>query len=370
MPSSVCPLDTFTDSRTQRARDLVMRYGWNVVSYQILNPGIELWFSQHHNAVIGYVRRHGVRVVAGAPVCDEADLCAVVEEWEEEATRAGEGVCYFAAAGRLHELLRKKNGYSTVVLGAQPVWNPKDWAGIFAAHSTLRGQLSRARNKGVKVSEWPVERARGNHDLKLILWQWLRSRGLPSLHFLVEPRTLDCLGDRRIFVAEKNGVPVGFLVLAPAPRRNGYLTEQFVRGAKAPNGTVELMLTTASAVIAGEGASYITMGLVPLSSYGSDEEENPLWLRLVIAWTRAHGRRFYNFGGLEAFKAKFQPSSWEPIYAISNETSFSLRTLYAIAAAFTRRPVWVSLSGGLRRAVRREVRWWREGRTKTPKKCQ
>jgi phosphatidylglycerol lysyltransferase len=370
MNNSQCPLDTSANSRIQRARDLVMRFGWNVVSYQILNPGIQLWFSRHHDAVIGYVRRHGVRVVAGAPVCDEDDLIAVIKEWEDEAERAGEGVCYFAAAGRLHELLKKKDGYSTVVLGAQPVWHPADWAKIFASRSTLRAQLSRAKNKGVTVNEWSVKRAGGNPELKLILWQWLRSRGLPSLHFLVEPRTLDCLGDRRIFVAEKAGQPVGFLVLAPAPRRNGYLTEQFVRGAHAPNGTVELMLTTATRVIAGEGASYITMGLVPLSQFGSEEEENPLWLRVVIAWTRAHGRRFYNFGGLETFKAKFEPSSWEPIYAISNQSEFTPRTLYAIAAAFTRRPVWVSLSGGLRRAVRREVKWWREGRAERPKKCQ
>ncbi|RYG72742.1 DUF2156 domain-containing protein, partial [bacterium] len=297
-------------------------------------------------------------------------LAAVIEEWESEATAAGETVCYFAAAGRLHELLKRKDGYSTVILGSQPVWHPAEWSQIFAARSTLRAQLSRSRNKGVTVNEWPVERARNNPQLKLILAQWLRSRGLPSLHFLVEPRTLDCLGDRRIFVAEKGGQPVGFLVLAPAPRRNGYLTEQFVRGAHAPNGTIELLLTAANAVIAGEGASYITMGLVPLSKLGSEDEENPLWLQLLIRWTRAHGRRFYNFGGLETFKAKFEPTSWEPIYAISNQTEFSPRVLYAVAAAFTRRPVWVSLSGGLRRAVRREVKWWREAKANPGKKCQ
>ncbi|RYG69619.1 DUF2156 domain-containing protein, partial [bacterium] len=188
MPSLPCPLDT--NQKLQRARELVMRYGWNVVSYQILNPGIDLWFSSRHDAVVGYMTRNQVRVVAGAPVCDESHLAAVIEEWESEATAAGETVCYFAAAGRLHELLKRKDGYSTVILGSQPVWHPAEWGQIFAARSTLRAQLSRSRNKGVTVNEWPVERARNNPQLKLILAQWLRSRGLPSLHFLVEPRTL------------------------------------------------------------------------------------------------------------------------------------------------------------------------------------
>ncbi|MBK5186768.1 MAG: hypothetical protein JJD97_00910, partial [Gemmatimonadaceae bacterium] len=51
-----------------RARELVLRYGWNATAYQILNPGFALWFSGAGDAVIGYVRRSGVHVVAGAPV--------------------------------------------------------------------------------------------------------------------------------------------------------------------------------------------------------------------------------------------------------------------------------------------------------------
>ncbi|MGE5727799.1 MAG: hypothetical protein ACM34L_04290, partial [Gemmatimonas sp.] len=52
-----------------RARELVLEHGWNATAYQILNPGIAHWFCAGGDAVIGYVRRNGVRVVAGAPVC-------------------------------------------------------------------------------------------------------------------------------------------------------------------------------------------------------------------------------------------------------------------------------------------------------------
>lgn len=345
------------DARFERARALVMRFGWNAVSYQILNSGIEWWFSNRHEAVIGFVRRHRVRVVAGAPICAAENLADVVDEWETHARCAGDRVCYFGAAGRLHDLLHQKTGYSTVVLGAQPVWEPKQWP--LETKRSLRAQEARARNKGVVVSEWPASGARFHPQLKAILEQWLRTRGLPSLHFLVEPRTLNCLGDRRLFVAQIGEDAVGFVVLAPVPMRAGYLTEQFVRGAKAPNGTVELMLGHAVSVVAGEGAQYVTMGLVPLSLRGSENHSDPLWLRVVLERVRAHGKRFYNFEGLERFKDKFQPADWEPIYAIANETHFSPRVLYAVAAAFTRRPVWVALVLGLRRAVRQELKWKR-----------
>jgi phosphatidylglycerol lysyltransferase len=50
---------------------------------------------------------------------------------------------------------------------------------------------------------------------------------------------------------------------------------------------------------------------------------------------RLHGARFYNFDGLDAFKAKFNPEKWEPIYAIAEGASFPPRALYAIAGAFS-----------------------------------
>jgi phosphatidylglycerol lysyltransferase len=83
----------------------------------------------------------------------------------------------------------------------------------------------------------------------------------------------------------------------------------------------------------------------------------------VLTWVRAHGRRFYNFAGLDAFKSKFRPQRWEAIYAISNEPKFSPRTLYAIGAAFARdRSPAALVARGLAKAVRQEWRWLREGR--------
>jgi phosphatidylglycerol lysyltransferase len=50
---------------------------------------------------------------------------------------------------------------------------------------------------------------------------------------------------------------------------------------------------------------------------------------------RAHGRRFYDFDGLDRFKAKFRPHSWEPIHAMDDGPRFSMRALRAIAGAFS-----------------------------------
>ncbi|NNF56679.1 MAG: DUF2156 domain-containing protein, partial [Rhodothermaceae bacterium] len=167
------------------------------------------------------------------------------------------------------------------------------------------------------------------------LGEWLADRGLPTLHFLVEPDTLGALDDRHVFVAARTEEPVGFLVLTPVPARGGWLVEQIIRGHDAPNGTASLLLNAAMRDAAESGSTYLTLGLSPLSTRAPASSPNPAWLRASLRWMRAHGRRFYNFRGLDAFKAKFVPDRWDPITAISTEPRPSLGTLYAIADAFS-----------------------------------
>jgi phosphatidylglycerol lysyltransferase len=166
----------------------------------------------------------------------------------------------------------------------------------------------------------------------------LDSRGLPPLHFLVTPDLLDTLQDRRIFVAERGdeGDVVGFLVATAIPARHGWLVEQWPRARSAPNGTTHLLIDAAMRAFDATGSRYATLGLSPLSEHaGLVGDGQPAWLRLVLHWVRAHGRRFYNFRGLEAFKASAQPMAWEPIFAIAPGRRFTPMLLRAIAGAFS-----------------------------------
>jgi phosphatidylglycerol lysyltransferase len=320
----------------QRARALILDFGWNATAYQLLNPGIVLWFSRAGDGVVGYVRHGRTRVVGGAPVCDADRLESIAAEFVEEAHALGDQVCYFGAGDRLEASYARRSDWSRVLLGAQPVWNPRHWAAAMQHRRSLRAQFNRARNKGVVVTEWPAERAENDPALRQCLSQWLAARHLPPLHFMVEPETLSQLNDRRVFVAESHEEVVGFSVLSPVPGRNGWLVEQIVRGSNAPNGTTELLIDSAMRAVADSGSTYATLGLSPLSQRAqSVQVPQPLWLRFLLRWIRLHGARFYNFVGLDAFKAKFNPDAWEPIYGIAEGPRFPPRALYAIAGAFS-----------------------------------
>ena len=341
------------------ARELVFRFGWNATAYQILNPDIELWFSQDGCAVVGYVRHYRTRVVAGAPVCNETRLAEIVQSFEEDAAMSNEQVCWFSITTRLKSAIDGRAFHAELVIGAQPVWNPAGWPEIVQKNATLRSQLNRARNKGISISEWKTELASAHKGLQRCLDDWMASRSLPKLRFLTEPVSLDRLADRRIFVAELRGEPVGFLVIAPVPTRNGWLVEQIVRGKSVPNGTAELLVDGVMKATGEEGFEYLTLGLVPLTPRAKTTEvTSQFWLRATLSWVRVHGKRFYNFDGLDAFKAKFKPHSWEPLFALSNEPALSLRTMIAIGAAFSQEPLFRALTKTLSSAARKETLWF------------
>jgi phosphatidylglycerol lysyltransferase len=354
------PLET-EGSGLAAVRHLVLRHGWNATSFQIVNPGIEHWFppaGSIADSVVGFVRWRRVRVVAGAPVCAPDRMDEVVRAFERDATRCGERVCYFGAEERLRTSLAHHPPRATVVLGAQPAWNPACWPAMIGRRASVRAQLHRARNKGVEVEAWSAEMATAHPDLERCLSEWLATRGLPPLHFLVEPNTLHRLAGRRVFVARRRERVVAFLVASPIPRRAGWLIEQIVRGHDAPNGTAELLIDAAVRAVAEEGSSYMTLGLAPLSRHAPRAvDAEPRWLRLTLAWIRAHGRRFYNFDGLDAFKSKFDPERWEPVYAITPEAAFSPSTLYAVAGAFTGGSPLVLGIRAVARAAYQEARW-------------
>ena len=105
--------------------------------------------------------------------------------------------------------------------------------------------------------EWTIEEAHNNPALRDCLEAWLATKGLPPLHFVIEPETLERLKSPRLCrSAWFKGRCVS--ILSPVPTRDGWLTEQFPHRPEAPNGTVELMMDQAIRKLGDEGYEYVT----------------------------------------------------------------------------------------------------------------
>lgn len=327
------------DHSRARARAFVMANGWNPVAYQVLNRGIRHWFDPAGDAVVGYGVCGRTRVVVGAPACAKERLEAVAARFEAESEAAGDRVLFFGAGARLERLLGGRADHRLVPLGAQPSWDPREWEGIVRRKASLRAQLRRAVNKGVTVRRVGVAEAGSasmQRELRRVLEGWLEGRGLPPLQFMTQSDLLDDLDDRRVYIAQREGKVVAYLVASPVPARAGWLVEQWPRSTSAPNGTTQLLVDVAMRDVAADGARYASLGLSPLSRLGDPAgHEPPAWLKPVFGWLRAHGRRFYDFRGLESFKSALQPQAWEPVFAIAHGPRFTPAMLRAIAGVFS-----------------------------------
>jgi len=316
-----------------QAHALVMAHGWNTTAYQILNPGFRYWFDPAGDAVAGVVPTRGVWVVGGAPVCAAGRLAAVSARLEADALSVGARVCYVAAQDRLEGIKRTDPSASRLYLGAEPCWDPGRWAEILAGHASVRAQVARARNKGVEVAERRLRRDEAAALLGEVQREWLADKGLPPLGFLTMPWLLDRLDDRRLFVATRRGEVTGFAVLTPVPGRAGWLIEQIARRPSAPNGVGELLVDAIFRQLAAEGVGFVSLGIVPLSRRADGLDTAPWWLRAMFSWARVHGRRFYNFDGLDRFKAKLYPDAWLPVYALLSVPSPTPALMWGVLEA-------------------------------------
>lgn len=337
----------------QWAHTMVRRYGRQSIAYQTLLPGVVLRAYPRLPALVGYVERWHARVVVGLPITPLESLQESMAIFEREAAEAGRSVCYFGVEEGDAACLGRRG---RMRIGAQPIWIPGRWAQTLKQHPSIHAQIRRARNKGVEVHEWPLGCVSESRALRACLRDWISHHRLPPMHFLAEPDILAHLYDRRVFVAEREGVPVAFLIATPIPKRKGWLVEQLIRGSSAPNGTSELLLDALMGAV--RGAEMVSLGLTPLTLQGKEEGVEALWLRLVVRWARMHGRRFYNFHGIEAFRARLAPDRWENVYAVVNAPQFTQKDLFAIIAAFTQEPVSIYLMRALFRAAQWE---WRRG---------
>ncbi len=313
----------------ERVRRLVLAHGTHACSYQILDPGLEHWLAADGGAAVGFVRSGRTWIAAGAPIAPGDGVLAAARAFAQAATAAQAQAIWFLCESGFGPS-RGGARSASLRIGAQPVWSPAALCHEFATHRSLRQQLHRAANKAVRVREWAATAVIDSLALAHCLVRWLRTRRAPPLRFLAGPSLLPDLRDRRVFVAERQGHPIAYLLLAPIAARHGWLVEQIVRGDHCCNGTSEALLAGAALAVRAEGASMLTLGCVPLSRRcGLSTPVGPPARLLALA--RWLGRSCYDFDGVDAFKAKFRPEAWEPLFLASSAGSIGFAELLALA---------------------------------------
>lgn len=285
----------------KRAFELVREHGWNATSFQALENGFSYWFGADEGCV-AHVDTGGAWVVAGVPLAPARALQPVAEAFVSAARRQRRRVAFFATERRF----AREGGLRHLLIGEQPIWDPREWAGTLSRTPSLREQLRRGRAKGIEVTreQGDVSSSSLRGELETLVSAWAASRPLPPMSFLVRIDPFGLARERRIFVARRGGAVIGLATAVPVYARGGWLLRDVIRAPDAPNGTTDMLVDAAMRDAASLGSGYLTLGLAPLAGRVAP----------LLTLARRAGAALYDFAGLRAFKAKFRPRQWVPIY--------------------------------------------------------
>lgn len=354
------------DADRARALALLERHGRAATSFQILEAGNRFWFDgppDAPTAVVGYVEAAGWRVVAGEPVCAADDLATVARRFAD----AGGPVAWFAveqpfidalaAAGLAHDALQ---------IAEQPDFDPARHTLDGPDNRSLRSQVARARNKGVRVRRIePDELAERPGSLRAeidrVLDRWLASRRMSVMRFMVDLEPFTFPERRRYYIAERGSETVGFLAAVPVYGREGWFLEDICRIPDAPNGTAELLVHTAMADARDRGDRYLTLGMAPLAGVEPGPGPHPA-LRRFMRWCASRAGPLYDFAGVRRFKARFRPDRWTPQYLVAQPGPVGVAPLRAVLTAFADGGLaGFALDTVMRWVERVPARWWAWG---------
>ncbi len=301
---------------------LLRRFGFNATSFQVLEPGFRYWFQGDH-ACVAYVDTGRAWVAAGAPIAAEQELEATADAFVEAARLAGRRVVLFATEQRF-----RAKRFDSLLIGQQPIWDPRSWNEVVQSAPRLREQFRRARAKGVAVQRLPPhavdEGSPERREIERLIERWMGEKPMPPMGFLVRVHPFAFASERRLFTARASGKLVGFLSAVPVYERGGWFVEDLIRAPDAPNGTVDVLIDEAMRTAGAERSTYFTLGLAPLS--GAVE----FWLGAA----RRYGSALYDFSGLHAFKSKFKPRQWAPIYLSFPRGQSPVLAIYDSLVAF------------------------------------
>jgi lysylphosphatidylglycerol synthetase-like protein (DUF2156 family) len=315
-----------------RVVQFALERGRDAMSFLATESGMQHWFDADTpngtGACVAYVDTVSAWVAACSPLLgadadsDPRELSRAALRFADAARERGRRACLFGTEAPDVE------GLSRMLVGEQPIFRPREWLADLPRRRRLREQLRRARAKGLRVRIVSADELHDGSPLRLgverLAGDWLRSRHIEPMGFLVALEPFRCPEQHRYLVAELEGRPVAFLSAVPIGARRAWLVEDVVRSASAPNGTTETLLVAMMRDV--QACDYVTLGLTPLSGEVG-------WLLRLVRWV---SRPLFDFDGLRAFRERLHPQAWQPVWLLTPRGGWPALSVLDSLRAFAR----------------------------------
>jgi len=298
-------------------------------------------FNEERTAFIMYGVQGRTWVALGDPVGPPEAAPALIREFLERCDDFdGEPVFYEVSKDRLH--LYADFGFAFAKLGEEARVDLSSFSLQGSANKEYRTALRRLEKEGGTFRVVPREEIPSVIDaLEEVSDQWMRSKATAEKGFSLGFFDRAYVSRFPAGVIGVSGRIEAFATMWPGAR-NFELSVDLMRFRDtAPKNVMEALFIHLILWGQSKGYKWFSLGMAPLSGLDTSPVAS-LWTK-AGAFVYRKGEGFYNFQGLRAYKAKFQPV-WEPRY-LTYPGGLALPRIVADVAAL--------IAGGYRRIFRK-----------------
>lgn len=323
-----CITELSYDQRSMLVKQ-VRRWG-DLNTDAILDPKCKQFSVPSIDGFIGYRVEAKCAVIFGDPLCAVEDQLPLVDAFHRYCRGKGLKVVYVIVSEQFARVVINQYQPGVIQFGHRLVLDPCDdpMKKSGSKGGLVRKKVKRAVSEGVVVNEYL------HHDpaLEGVIEQmgeaWLQSRKGPQVYIA----GLDFFNDRegkRWFYAMQGNSLVGCVVLNETQGSSGWLLNNLIITPEAPQGTSELLVTSALKALEMEKCHSVVVGpvislqvdnIVGLSTFST-------WVVRMILMT---AKKMFRLDGQTVFWDKFQPKM-EPSYLILDKVN--TRTIKALLRA-------------------------------------
>lgn len=315
----------------QQLKKLLTLYGRNVHSFQVLEPGLEFWFSSTGEGAVAYLDTGGYRVALGAPLGPDSKRLELSLEFDRDAQKAGRQTVFFGVSERYWQGL-SGSGFDALKVAEQPLWEPAHWQECLSQNRRLRNRIRRCAREGVVIESQRLEQL-NKSELEALCRSWQDGHTLPPMQFMTQLELSSQPDDRFYLTARKQGRLVGLAAAVPIYGLDGWLLEDLITERSAAHGLGEALIHHFMQEAAGRKARVVSLGMVILQGLDCLENRSHPLLRELLKVCKRLFKGLYNADGLRRFRDKLQPAYWESVYVVAPRR-VGLLTLRAILMAF------------------------------------
>lgn len=272
-----------------------------------------LIFSENDDAFIMYGIQGRSWVGLFGPIGAPESFAGLIRDFVDTARNAGGRPVIYQATPDLLALCADA-GLRALKLGEVATVDLGDFDIATSRRAEQRHALRRGERDGMRF-EWlaPDQVPQVLDQLQAVSDLWLAQHDAREKGFALGRFDRDYLAAQPVAVLWQDGRVVAFASIM-VTETMAEATLDLMRFANdAPRGAMDFLFASLLVELKRQGYGQFSLGMAPLAGIATHTTA-PIWNHIGQAMFE-HGERFYNFKGLRAFKAKFDPG-WQPRYLI------------------------------------------------------